>query len=58
MYQEDSAPILHLRLASWVESQTGGQLTGQDEMVGYHLEQAYLSEQSLAGSTPTPAPLH
>ena len=38
---------LHTRLASWVESQTGAQLTGQDEMVGYHLEQAYLTRAEL-----------
>jgi predicted ATPase len=38
---------LHTRLAFWLESQTGAQLTGQDEMVGYHLEQAYLTRAEL-----------
>ena len=33
---------LHTRLASWLEAQANTQLTGQEEIVGYHLEQAYL----------------
>ncbi len=32
---------LHARLASWLEAHEGTQLTGQEEIVGYHLEQAY-----------------
>ena len=32
---------LHARLASWLETHEGTQLTGQEEIVGYHLEQAY-----------------
>ena len=34
---------LHTRLASWLEARQGTQLTGHDEIVGYHLEQAYLN---------------
>ena len=34
---------LHERLASWLEGHVGAQLTGQEEIVGYHLEQAYLN---------------
>ena len=49
---------LHARLASWVESQTGAQLTGQDEMVGYHLEQAYLTRAELGRVSTEPAPSH
>jgi class 3 adenylate cyclase/tetratricopeptide (TPR) repeat protein len=33
---------LHMRLASRFEAQTGVQLTVQDEVIGYHLEQAYV----------------
>jgi class 3 adenylate cyclase/tetratricopeptide (TPR) repeat protein len=38
---------LHARLASWLEAQSGAQVTGQEEIVGYHLEQAYLSRAEL-----------
>jgi class 3 adenylate cyclase/tetratricopeptide (TPR) repeat protein len=38
---------LHTRLASWLESETGTQLPGQDEMVGFHLEQSYLARAQL-----------
>ena len=38
---------LHTRLASWLETQAGAQLTGQEEIVGYHLEQAYLARTQL-----------
>ena len=39
---------LHTRLASWLEAQPGAQLGGQEEIVGYHLEQAYLARAELA----------
>jgi tetratricopeptide (TPR) repeat protein len=32
---------LHVRLANWLEGHAGLELTGHDEIVGYHLEQAY-----------------
>jgi class 3 adenylate cyclase/tetratricopeptide (TPR) repeat protein len=32
---------LHARLASWLEARSAAHLTGHDEIVGYHLEQAY-----------------
>ena len=32
---------LHVRLADWLEQHGAAELTGQDEIVGYHLEQAY-----------------
>ena len=38
---------LHARLASWLEAHAGTQLTGQDEIVGYHLEQACLNRAEL-----------
>ncbi len=38
---------LHARLASWLEAHSGAQVTGQDEIVGYHLEQAYLNRAEL-----------
>ncbi len=38
---------LHTRLASWLETRESAQLTGQDEIVGYHLEQAYLNRVDL-----------
>ncbi|TMM03098.1 MAG: zinc-ribbon domain-containing protein [Actinobacteria bacterium] len=38
---------LHARLASWLEAHAGAQVTGQDEIVGYHLEQAYLNRAEL-----------
>ena len=38
---------LHARLASWLEAQAGGRLTGHEEIVGYHLEQAYLARAQL-----------
>ena len=38
---------LHERLASWLEAQTGAHLTGQEEIVGYHLEQSYLTRAEL-----------
>ena len=33
---------LHTQLATWLEAQTGAQLTGLEEIVGYHYERAYL----------------
>src|SRR5215210_3306433 len=44
---KDLRANLHLRLASWLEARAGRQLTGQDELVGYHLEQAYLTRAEL-----------
>ena len=38
---------LHARLASWLEAHEGTQLTGQEEIVGYHLEQAYANRLDL-----------
>jgi len=38
---------LHTRLASWLEAHAGAQVTGQEEVVGYHLEQAYLNRAEL-----------
>ena len=32
---------LHVRLADWLEGHAALELTGHDEIVGYHLEQAY-----------------
>ena len=32
---------LHARLADWLDASANDRLTGQDEIVGYHLEQAY-----------------
>ena len=32
---------LHVRLADWLEGHAAPELTGHDEIVGYHLEQAY-----------------
>ena len=46
---------LHTRLASWLEAQAGAQLTGHEEIVGYHLEQAYLIR-GAARSGPAPRP--
>ena len=40
---------LHTRLASWLEAHAGAKLTGHDEIVGYHLEQAYLIRVELGG---------
>ena len=34
---------LHVRLASWLEARDGEHLTGHEELVGYHLEQAYVA---------------
>src|SRR5215210_4166558 len=44
---KDLRADLHLRLASWLEARAGRQPTGQDELVGYHLEQAYLTRAEL-----------
>jgi class 3 adenylate cyclase/tetratricopeptide (TPR) repeat protein len=38
---------LHTRLASWLEGHAGSELTGHEEIVGYHLEQAYLAAAAL-----------
>jgi class 3 adenylate cyclase/tetratricopeptide (TPR) repeat protein len=38
---------LHTRLASWLDARAGVQLTGHEEIVGYHLEQAYLARTQL-----------
>ena len=38
---------LHTRLASWLEAQAEAQLIGQEELVGYHLEQAHLTRTEL-----------
>jgi class 3 adenylate cyclase/tetratricopeptide (TPR) repeat protein len=38
---------LHARLASWLESREDGPPIGQDELVGYHLEQAYANRVDL-----------
>ena len=38
---------LHQRLASWLEARADAPSTGQDEIVGYHLEQAFLAREEL-----------
>jgi class 3 adenylate cyclase/tetratricopeptide (TPR) repeat protein len=38
---------LHARLAYWLEAHAGAHQTGQEEIVGYHLEQAYLNRAEL-----------
>ena len=38
---------LHTRLASWLEGHAEAQLIGQEELVGYHLEQAHLARADL-----------
>jgi class 3 adenylate cyclase/tetratricopeptide (TPR) repeat protein len=38
---------LHARLASWLEAHAGGGDTREGEIVGYHLEQAYLNRVEL-----------
>ena len=38
---------LHTGLASWLEAHVDEQLTGHEELVGYHLEQAYLARAEL-----------
>ena len=38
---------LHARLASWLEAHAGAHVRGQEEFVGYHLEQAYLNRAEL-----------
>jgi tetratricopeptide (TPR) repeat protein len=38
---------LHTRLASWLEAHAGARVTGHEEIVGYHLEQAYLNRAAL-----------
>ena len=42
---------LHARLAVWLEAHTGAHLTGHEEIVGYHLEQAYLARAELGRVT-------
>ncbi len=42
---------LHARLASWLEARAGDQLVGREELVGYHLEQAYLARAELGHVT-------
>ena len=49
---------LHPRLASWLEARAGRQLTGHDELVGYHLEQAYSSARSSADADDDARDLH
>ena len=46
---------LHARLASWLEARSEAP-TGQEEIIGYHLEQAFLARTELDRSTPRPAP--
>ena len=41
---------LHGRLAAWLTQREGAQLTGHDEIVGYHLEQAYRYRSELGRS--------
>jgi tetratricopeptide (TPR) repeat protein len=41
---------LHVRLASWLEAR-GEHLTGHEELVGYHLEQAYAARLELGRAT-------
>ena len=38
---------LHTRLASWLQAHAGAQPIGHEEIVGYHLEQAYLNHVAL-----------
>ena len=38
---------LHARLASWLEARAAALPTGHEEIVGYHLEQAYLTRAAL-----------
>jgi class 3 adenylate cyclase/tetratricopeptide (TPR) repeat protein len=38
---------LHVRLASWLEAHAGAQESGREEIVGYHLEHAYLNRVEL-----------
>ena len=49
---------LHARLATWLEQSAHSRLTGHDEIVGYHLEQAYgyLAELGQSTTTPEPSP--
>ncbi len=42
---------LHARLAAWLEARAGAHLTGHEEIVGYHLEQAYLAHAELGRVT-------
>ncbi len=41
---------LHGRLAAWLTQREGAQLTGHEEIVGYHLEQAYRYRSELGRS--------
>ena len=43
---------LHERLASWLEGHVDGRVTGQEETVGYHLEQAYANRAALGRVAP------
>ena len=43
---------LHARLAVWLEARAAARLTGHEEIVGYHLEQAYLAHAELGRVTP------
>ena len=38
---------LHARLASWLEARADAPATGQEEIIGYHLEQAFLARAEL-----------
>ena len=42
---------LHARLAAWLEARAGAHLIGHEEIVGYHLEQAYLAHAELGRVT-------
>ena len=44
---KESRADLHERVADWLESRTAGLIAEHDELVGYHLEQAYESRRQL-----------
>ena len=45
--RRSSAPTSTRGLASWLEARRGEQVTGHEELVGYHLEQAYVARAEL-----------
>ena len=44
--------LLHARIADWLQSRTAGQPGEYEEIVAYHLEQAYLLHRDLGRPTP------
>jgi class 3 adenylate cyclase/ketosteroid isomerase-like protein/tetratricopeptide (TPR) repeat protein len=44
---KESRAELHERVADWLEAKTGGVIGEHDELVGYHLEQAYQCRRQL-----------